>query len=159
MKIRRAMPDDAKGVKSAHYHAYQVNYKGYLPDDYLRNMPFDESIITRTANYIKEHEYYVAEKDGHIAGFTCLAYPEKQVVEIEALYVHPDFQKQGVGTALMNEVCSLKKTEGYTKLVLWTIKDGPSLGFYQKQGMKESDSVEKKFWKFDIPIICLEKNL
>lgn len=159
MKIRRAIPDDAIGVKFAHYHAYQVNYKDYLPEDYLRNMPFDEAIIARTANYIKEHECYVAEKEGHIAGFAYLTYPEKNVVEIESLYIHPDFQKQGVGKALLNEICRLKKEAGYQKLVLWTIKDGPSLGFYQKQGMKQVSSIEKKFWKSNIPIICLEKNL
>lgn len=159
MKIRRATPNDAKEVKAAHYYAYQVSYKGYLPDDYLKNMPFDDAIIERTANHIKEHEYYVAEKDGRVVGFACLVYPEEKVVEIEALYVHPDFQKQGAGTALINEVCSLKKAEGYTKLVLWTMENGPSLGFYQKQGLKQSNNVKKKFWKFDIPIIQLEKKL
>lgn len=159
MKIRRAIPEDAKGVKSVHYQAYQVCYRGYLPDDYLKNMPFDEDIIARTANYIGEHECYVADQSGCIVGFVNLAYPEKKVAEIEALYVHPDFQKQGVGTALMNEVCSLKKKEGYAKIVLWTMEKGPSLGFYKKQGMKQAGNVEKKFWKFDIPIICLEKNL
>ena len=159
MKIRRATPNDAAGVKSAHYHAYQVNYKGYLPNDYLDSMPFDEAIIERTANYIKDHEYYVAEQDGHVIGFVRLTYPEKKVVEIEALYVHPEFQKKGAGTALMNKVCSVKKKEGYTKLVLWTMKEGPSLGFYQKQCMKQSENIKEKFWKFDIPIIRLEKNL
>lgn len=43
------------------------------------------------------------------------------------LYVHPDFQTQGVGSALMKEICRLKKEDSYNKLIVWTIKDGPSM--------------------------------
>jgi N-acetylglutamate synthase-like GNAT family acetyltransferase len=154
-----ATPDDANDVKAAHYYAYQISYKGYLPDDYLKSMSFDKEIIERTANYIKEHEYYVAENDGRVIGFASLTYPEEGTVEIQALYIHPDFQKRGAGSALMKEVCSIKKKQGYKKLVLWTMREGPSLNFYQKQGMKKSSSVKEKLWKLNIPIICLEKNL
>ena len=159
MKIRRATPNDAADVKSAHYHAYQVNYRGYLPDSYLASIPFDKAIIEQTANYIKEHEYYVAEQDGRVIGFANVDYPEDKTVEIQGLYVHPDFQKSGAGSALMNEICQLKKAAGYTKLVLWTIKNGPSVGFYEKQGMKQAEGIAEKLWKYDIPVICLEKDL
>lgn len=159
MKIRKAIPSDAKDIKSAHYHAYQVCYRGYLPDDYLDTMPFDATVIERTKNYIKEHEYYVAEKNSQVIGFAYLSYPEEKTVEVKALYIHPDFQKQGAGTALMKEICRIKKEAGYKKLVLWTLKDGPSLVFYQKQGMKKSNTPEKLWVKIPIPIICLEKNL
>ncbi|MBR6411992.1 MAG: GNAT family N-acetyltransferase [Alphaproteobacteria bacterium] len=158
MKIRRGTPLDAKEIKSAHYHAYQVSYRGYLPDDFLDHMPFDENVINRTENYIKEHEYYVAEIDNHVIGFVNLEYPEEKTVEIMALYIHPDFQRQGAGSALVNEVCRRKKEEGYSKLVLWTMKDGPSLGFYQKQGLMFSNTAEK-YWKLNIPIIRMEKDL
>ena len=35
MKIRKAILKDAKDIKSAHYHVYQVNYRGYVPDVFL----------------------------------------------------------------------------------------------------------------------------
>ncbi|MDY6407642.1 MAG: GNAT family N-acetyltransferase [Pseudomonadota bacterium] len=160
MKIRPALPTDAQAIKSAHYHAYQHNYKGYLPDEFLKNMPFDKATIARTAEQIKNGEYYVALLANQVIGFAVLSYPEKQIVEIMALYVHPTFQKKGAGRALMNEICRLKKRIGYKKLVLWTIENGPSLGFYEKQGMiRSSDAPNKKFWKCDIPIIRLEKDL
>jgi len=158
IKIRQATPEDAKDIKSAHYHAYQVSYRGYLPDDFLDKMPFDEAVIERTANYIKNREYLVAETDHHVIGFASLDYPEEKTVEIMALYVHPEFQNKGAGSALINEVCRLKKKLGFHKLVLWTIKDGPSIGFYQKQGLKPSD-MAGKFWKLDIPIIRFEKEI
>ena len=51
----------------------------------------------------------------------------------------------------------MKKKLGYDKLILWTIKDGPSLGFYAKQGLKPSCVPEKKHGPFIA--IQLEKNL
>ncbi len=159
MKVRRANSTDAFAVKSAHYHAYQVNYRGYLPDDYLDNMPFDAAVVERTANYINEHEYYVAEKEGQVLGFASCEYPADGTVEIMMLYVHPDFQRQGVGSFLVNEICRLKKSAGYNKLILWTLQNGPSLGFYQKIGFLQTKGVSAKFWKLDLPIIQLEKEL
>lgn len=159
IKVRRALPKDARDIKSIHIHAYQSNYRGYLPDDFLDNMSFDKGIIERTANRVKEVEYYVAEIKGRVVGFLALEYPEKGVVEVQLLYVHPDFQRQGVGTALMKEVYHLKEGKGYNKLIAWTIKDGPSVGFYQKQAMKISDIPTKPFWKFDIPLVRFEKAL
>ena len=144
MKIRKARLEDAKDIKSAHYHAYQVNYRGYAPDDYLDSLVFDEVAIQRMADHMKENEYYVAEKEGHVIGFANLRYPEENVVEIGGLYVHPDFQKLGAGSSLIKKVCQMKKAKGYKKLILWTIKNGPSIGFYMKQGLRPSNVPEKK---------------
>lgn len=159
MKIRKATPADARAVKSAHYHAYQVSYRGYLPDEFLDAMAVDEAAIERTANKIKEVEYYVAEVDGQVIGFAILCYPEDKAVEIQALYVHPDFQKHGAGSALIKEISRIKKAEGYKTLIAWTMKRGPSLGFYLKQGLKISHPTQEKLWQFDIPIIRLDKDI
>ena len=148
MKIRKATLKDAKDIKSAHYHAYQVNYRGYAPDDYLDSLVFDDVAIQRMADHMKENEYYVAEKEGHVIGFAELRDSEEDVVEIGGLYVHPDFQKLGAGSSLMKKVCQMKKAKGYKKLVLWTIKDGPSIGFYEKQGLRLSNVPEKKAGPF-----------
>ena len=144
MKIRKATLKDAKDIKSAHYHAYQVNYRGYAPDDFLDSLVFDNAAIQRMADHMKENEYYVAENEGHVIGFTNLRYPEEGIVEIGGLYVHPDFQKLGAGSSLVKKVCQMKKAKGYKKLILWTIKDGPSIGFYTKQGLRPSNLPEKK---------------
>ena len=157
IKIRQAVPTDAKDIKFIHYHAYQVCYRGYLPDDFLDQMPFDDAVIQRTAARIKSVEYYVVELNNHIAGFLCVQVPEARTVEVQMLYIHPDFQRQGLGRALMCEICVLKKKQGFKKLIAWTIKDGPAVGFYEKLGMTKSNTPAKKFGKTDVAIIRLEK--
>ncbi len=157
MRIRKATLADARDIKSVHYHAWTTNYRGYTPDEYLDSMKFDNKSIQEMTNYMKEDEFFVAEENGRVIGFTELKYPDDKTVEIGGLYVHPDFQKMGAGSALMKKVCQMKKKLGYDKLILWTIKDGPSLGFYAKQGLKPSCVPEKKHGPFIA--IQLEKNL
>ena len=159
MKIRRAKPSDAPAVKLAHYHAYQTSYRGYLPDDFLNAMPFNQDVIDKTAENIRKNEYYVAEEDGHVLGFAMLTYPEPATVEIQALYVHPDFQRRGVGRRLVQTICRRKKKAGFRHSCLWTIKNGPSLGFYYKMGFQSSAVPREKLWKLNIPIIRLGKEL
>jgi len=164
MKVRPAKPSDAPSVRSAQYYAHKISYRGYLPDDYLDSIALDNAAIECTAQKIQETEYYVAEKDKKVIGFANLCYPEEKTVEVQTFYVHPDFQRQGAGSALLNKICKIKKKAGYTKLVVWTIKNGPSLGFYHKKGFQPSSVPEKnmalyKPWNFDVPIIRLEKDL
>ena len=148
MRIRKATLADARDIKSVHYHAWTTNYRGYAPDEYLDSMKFDNKSIQEMTNYMKEDEFFVAEENGRVIGFTELKYPDDKTVEIGGLYVHPDFQKQGAGSSLVKKVCQMKKSKGYKKLILWTIKDGPSIGFYMKQGLKPSDVPEKKMGPF-----------
>ncbi len=159
MKIRRATPDDARAIKEVHVSAYKVSYRGYLPDDALDAMCVDEDVVARTAAFIKTHEYWVAEKDRQVVGVALIEYPEdKTQYEILMLYVHPAYQRTGAGSALVNFLCAQKKELGYQKLVLWTLKDGPSIGFYQKMGLTQTEGKEK-MWKYNQPIIQFEKDL
>ena len=158
MKIRRAFAEDAKGIQSVECQAFQACYSAYLPDAYLKSLPSNQEEIEKIRRTLLTHEAWVAEENKRIVGFSWIEPLEKEVFELVTIYIHPDFQKQGIGTALMEHVCQQKKKEGYQKVVLWTIKDGPSLGFYHKKGCVFS-SVPEKLWRFDIPLVRLEKKL
>lgn len=154
--IRRAIPKDALAIKQIHNKAYQISYKGFLPDEFLDSLHIDDDIINRTQKYLTQAECYIATIENKIVGFLYISYPEKDIFELQALYIHPEYQKQGIGTALITNVCNLKNKQ-YKKCVVWTMKYGPSLNFYKKQGF--SFTSNEKIWKFDIPIVMLEKNI
>lgn len=156
--IRKAEPKDAKEIKQVHVSAYQKNYRGFLPDDFLDNLKLDDEVIERTQNHIKTNEYLVAECEGKVVGFAKLCVPAEKEIEIQALYIHPNYQKRGIGTLLVNRVWQEKKEQGFRKLIIWTIKNGPSIGFYLKQGFKETNMPEK-IWKFDRHIMQFAKEI
>ena len=155
--IRRATPEDALAIKKIHFKAYQKSYRGYVPDEYLNALVLDDDVVERTNQHLKTGESWLAFYKNKPAGFADVTYYDNKVFEIQALYVDPKYQKHGVGSALVSYLCKNKKETGYKKCILWTIKQGPSLVFYEK--MKFRSTNEEKMWKFEIPIIKLEKDL
>ena len=155
IKICRATPNDAYDVKKIHVETYQESYRGYVPDEYLDNMALDDDVIERTKKYLETAECWLAFYQENPAAFAYVSYPEDNVFEINALYVHPKYQKCHIGSALVNYLCEDKKGQGLLRCVVWTMKFGPSIPFYQKMKFRQTN--KEKTWKFDIPIIKLEK--
>lgn len=81
---------------------------------------------------------YVAIMEGRIVGTVALLYERKfihgggLVGFIEDLAVHPDFQKQGVGLALINHVTKEALGRSCYKVILSCSED--LKGFYEKSG-------------------------
>lgn len=160
MKIVKGLPKDARTIKIIHVNAYQKCYRGYLPDDFLDSLSVSDDVVERTARFIEANECYLIEVDNEKVAFVYLAYPKDRTdtFEIQAIYVHPDCQRKGVGRFFVNELAQMKKKEGFQKVIAWTIKEGPSIGFYEKTGFYQIEG-ENKFWRFDIPLVCFEKEL
>lgn len=157
LNMRKATSDDAYDIKKIHIETYKKSYKNYLPDEYLDNIPFDNEIIEHTKKYLQETECWLATYEDKSIGFAYVTYPTNDAFEINALYVHPQYQKCGAGSLLVNYLCKSKKAQGLLNCIVWTMKFGPSLPFYEKLNFKKTK--DEKLWKFDIPIIKLEKNL
>jgi GNAT superfamily N-acetyltransferase len=81
---------------------------------------------------------WVAEIDGVIAGFIVTTCDDTQLVgEIELLAVHPDFQNDGIGTALNEFALDKLKEAGMTLAVVGTGGDpghAPARRSYEKAG-------------------------
>lgn len=155
--IHRAKSEDAAAIKKIHIETYQTSYRGYIPDEYLDNMLLDDEVIKRTKEYLNTTECWVAVYNEKPVGFAYVSYPEEDAFEINALYVHPKHQKCGIGSKLIDFLCTDKNERGLVKCIVWTMKFGPSLPFYKKIGFVPTN--DEKMWKFEIPIIKLEKNL
>lgn len=158
MFIRQATPLDAEGIKYVHVQAYQISYRGYIPDSYLDSLTVDEDVIKRTQAFLEKTESWVVEQDNKIIGFAYISYPSQTDFEIMALYVLPSCHQQGVGSTLFRFLCRNKKEAGFQKCIAYTMKDGPSRGFYEKMGCQQRPT-EIKMWKFDIPLVLYEKTL
>ena len=155
MIVRKATPDDAKQIKILHTKTYKISYRNFIPDDYLDNLEITEEKIQKLKTHIQESTYFVATENEQILGFINIGCNSLDTLEIYALYIDPDFQKQGIGSALINT--AIKENKNSNKCILWTMKYGPSLKFYEKHGFHPTSN--EKMLKFDIPIIMLEKEI
>ena len=156
LSVRPATPDDALSIKRIHTNAYKHSYRGFLPDEYLDSLEITDEKVEKTRQYLTQAECSIALYADTPAGFAYVS-EYQDCFEINALYIDPEYQKHGLGSLLINTLCKEKQKKGFSKCIVWTMKFGPSLGFYQKNGF--TLTAEEKIWKFDIPIIKLEKKL
>ena len=81
-----------------------------------------------------EHESWVAEQDGRIVGFAVLTQ-----TWLDGLYVHPEAQRSGVGTALL-ELAQAVRPHG---LGLWVFESNtPARALYRRHGFVEVERTD-----------------
>lgn len=101
--------------------------------DYLPPVP--EEHIGLIAERMKEHEdIWVADDDGRVVGFLAIEYSRTMRGEtLEKLYVEPDEQGRGVGTALLEQAKALRPGG----LHLWVFqKNTGARRFYERHGFR-----------------------
>src|SRR2546423_9410928 len=104
--IRRARPDDADALAET-FTASSETLLTFLPDLHTReeHRRFITELVPR------DHEIWVAEEDGHVVGLAAVG-----ADTLGHIYVHPDRQSRGIGTALLEKTTELRP-DGFT---LWS---------------------------------------
>jgi GNAT superfamily N-acetyltransferase len=143
MPVRPARVTDAAAIASAHYHAWQVAYRGLVADFILETMDLAENTQRWVVRLQETPErFHVYEEDsGRVLGFVALdatrdADDDPQAVgEIWAFYVHPDGWGKGYGRALWNYSLEWMKQRGFSTATLWVLTNNHrARGFYEKMG-------------------------
>ncbi|MEN8261670.1 MAG: N-acetyltransferase [Pseudomonadota bacterium] len=90
-------------------------------------------------------DFLIAETDGCIAGACGLSYGPGSLVEIRSLAVLPDYYRQGIGTALVNE-CIVQATLAECKQIFVLTYVMP---LFKKLGFRviDMDRLPDKIWK------------
>ena len=140
MTTRRATPDDARAIAAVHVRAWDIGYRGLVPDEVIDA----QTVVKREGKWATvlagDQPTLVAERDGAVAGFLSLILPSRDAdadastAELAALYVDPDHWRNGVATALLTSaVASLD--ERWTALTLWVLEaNARAHGFYARAG-------------------------
>lgn len=137
IKLRNAHLSDAKRLAEINKLCWQKNYRGIVPDQFLDNLSLTEKRIERFKEQIKESDIYLcALQNNQIVGYLS-AYKEKNEnrpapYEIRYLYIHPDFQHQGIGQKLFHAFMEKINHQSFYLYMLDGNKNGTK--FYQKMG-------------------------
>lgn len=111
--------------------------------------------------------YLVAESDGRVTGYAYACHyrarPAYRFTVEDSVYIHPDFQRLGLGRALLTRVIELCAAAGYREMIaiigdsanLASIRLHESLGF-RKVGVLES--VGQKFGRW-IDTVIMQRTL
>jgi amino-acid N-acetyltransferase len=98
-------------------------------------------ILKRSRKDVRKvlRSFLVAEVDGEIVGCGALEIYNKKLAEIRSLVVAPDYQRQGVGRALIKRMIQIAKKKEIYEVLAITDRDDvfESHGFSQQlQGQK-----------------------
>jgi len=146
--IRRATPKDIHRILEIQKKAFIVQADKYDAYDIPPMVETADEINLNSSKLV----VLVAEIDGVIAGSIRIAYGEDDA-EIKRLSVADNFQKQGIGSRLMNE--AEKYCDSLARI--WLFTGGQSyenINLYKKLGYT---SYKEEHWKDNFTLIYLEK--
>ena len=129
MNIRRYQDCDAKAVKVLHKVAMQ-HVGAYLPG------PWDTDMDSISETYLNEPgEFLVGLVNNEIVAMGALRPISITIGEIKRIRVHPNYQRQGFGQKILEQLESAARSLGYNQLELDTLEDQISaVQFFQKNG-------------------------
>jgi GNAT superfamily N-acetyltransferase len=143
VEIRDAQPGDARDIAAVHVEAWQVAYRGLLPDDILADLSVPDRERTWWEILVDPRPrtaVLLTTCGGAVIGFAAVgpgrdptAGPERG--ELYAIYLRPDRQRRGIGTQLHSAALDRLRSLGFTSATLWVL-DGneAAIGFYHRNG-------------------------
>ena len=133
--IRTARPEEATAVALVHIETWRVAYAHVFPREELEHMSAER--VERRAELHRRSPPIVAEVDGEIVGFVSVgpANDSDSDGEIYAIYVLPQHQGHGHGSALLRAGARELLAHGSRGIVLWVLRENaPSRLFYERMG-------------------------
>ena len=134
IKIRKIKIDDAKQFIEFEKYIYCLTYKKILSKDILAKSKhkIEEKIKTFKSKYIDDENVfcYILEKDNKIIGYMLGVYlshyeyyNSKNFADLEAIYIHPNYQHLGLGKKLFDLFVKTIKQKNIDKFVIGVLKD------------------------------------
>ena len=141
IEIRAAKINEAKVLTKLTMESKA--YWGYS-DEFMQNCCEELTITHNKISNPKLH-YYVAESNAEILGYHALEILDESKIELEAIFVYPQYIGKGVGKVLINHAKDLVVELGAEKMIIQG--DPNAERFYiaagaKKVGEKESGSID-----------------
>ncbi len=143
--IRKMYYDDIKQVQDVAKTTWNATYEGIIPLDvqnnFLKSAYNDEKMKQR----LERAFLFVAEVDNRVVGFANFSpVREDGKVELGAIYLYPEYQGKGIGSALLQQ--GIKDLYGVKELYINVEKDN-KIGktFYEAKGFEIVKEFDEEF--------------
>jgi ribosomal protein S18 acetylase RimI-like enzyme len=167
LSVRTARSEDATAVAGVHVRAWQVAYRGLLPDAYLDGLRAEDraSRYTFARTDRDQPQTIVAVQDGTVVGFATTGPARDRDVpgagELYALYVDPATWGVGVGRVLIAEARARLWRGGFREAVLWVMAGNQrAQRFYRADGWRpDGQQHQQEIWGLSVDATRFRRSL
>ncbi len=161
MKITRAEKSEAVEISRFLTYVWQYTFHSLLPLSTIKKVTsvcFDPELL---ASQIENTDMLFLAAKGEnaaIVGVTNAVQGNDAVVYVNRLYVHPDFQGQGIGSALLDKIAQYFPSA--KKMSLEVVENNAKgVDFYTKRGFKAIRKNQNFIADVILDVIVMEKEL
>ncbi|WP_211655887.1 GNAT family N-acetyltransferase [Planococcus sp. MSAK28401] len=140
MDIRKALAQDATGIRSVCAAGNRSTYPGLLPqheiERVIEKFYNEQRILGEIHNTSQDwNGWFVAVENGEVIGAGGGGFTDKTVAEVYVLYLDPDRKYQGIGTKLLEAITQDQLAHGaQTQWVAVAKGNGMAIPFYEARG-------------------------
>jgi GNAT superfamily N-acetyltransferase len=152
--VRPAVVGDAEAIASVHVRAWQVGYRGQLPDDFLDGLSIEQRATDWRAGLshpLEDRTVLVVEDpvDGHVCGFSTVGDPREDSGpaapgegQLWAINLEPEAWGRDIGTDLLAGACDALRARGWDAAYLWALEtNARARRFYEREGWTKDDGI------------------
>lgn len=164
MIIRQAKRSDIENIASVQVSSWNTTYRGLLPDEIIDARTVESRIENMTTHWkgfegdLVSRIVLVAENDtkeivGFAAGGDIFHSGYSYDSEGYAFYVLEEYQQQGIGTLLMDELVTFLVSMNFKSMIIWVLEENPACEFCAKLGGIEKERKIDKYGEKEFLLI------
>jgi ribosomal protein S18 acetylase RimI-like enzyme len=159
--IRAAAPSDIEAFQRVARETWRATYERMIPQDVQRQVlegwysaeRLRESVLSR------ESVFLVVIRDQDVVAFSQFVLSHA-TAELTRLYVLPERQREGLGTALLEAGAARVRQRGCTRLEVSVERDNATgRAFYRRHGFREGALAAVDIFGHAVPIVQCERIL
>ena len=158
IKYQKAKIKEAEEIKKLLYKTWVSTYRGLYSQEAIDNITSNWHSIELLKKQIldKERAFLVAKYENKIIGMINTDQVKDNIVNIQRLHIDPDYQGQGIGSSLINEISRLFPDA--IKINLEVEKQNKkAISFYKKHNYKIVSEKVFEIQGHKMPCFIMEK--
>jgi GNAT superfamily N-acetyltransferase len=148
LAVRDMRAEDAQPMEELLVAAWQTAYDGVVDPAFVATRrTYDYAGKFRSMLESGEYRIRVAELGGRMVGLATGGPLQTASYDCETkgLYVHPQYQGRGIGTALLRDMMEHFRKKGCRSMIVWTFLGVNNNGFYQARGGTLREQEDRKY--------------
>jgi ribosomal protein S18 acetylase RimI-like enzyme len=161
VSIERANVEDVPEIKQVLSETWRATYSSFLSQATIDTVTSVWHSPDQLAAEIQNPRIFfaVAKKgDGTIIALTTVGQISDDTVVLSRLYVHPQYQRQGIGSQLLQAGITAFPTARTIRLEVEE-NNRPAYTFYHNHGFRETESKEERVEGDVIKVTVMEKHI